>query len=329
MESSSRYIPKTFKKRVFRGSSLSYAEPNVIEIDPPSAHQSTKTKARSTQKEVEIINLDIDEDCNNVVFLGGNINAESNKKMKGIMGISLGSSSASKLDAKKAESNNKGKEVLDSSKSFDIKSTSIFDLDDYVSDDVDDLTLQAYFDNIDLPAGIKDSSYTLTNNSNNLSNNNNTQVVVNSPSPSSSTLAESSSSKAKTPVNDDALEKYQRFKKFDTVMDHSDHHYAMTQASLCYCLYHCYISHYSYTCHLFQPHQKCAKSIQEEWRILENDLPDTIFVRVYESRMDLLRVVIIGAEGTPYHDGLFFFDVCFPSTYPDTPPVIIHLNLSL
>lgn len=37
--------------------------------------------------------------------------------------------------------------------------------------------------------------------------------------------------------------------------------------------------------------------------------------------MDLLRAVIIGAEGTPYHDGLFFFDIQFPDTYPSVPPV--------
>lgn len=46
-----------------------------------------------------------------------------------------------------------------------------------------------------------------------------------------------------------------------------------------------------------------------------------IFVRAYESRMDLLRAVIIGAQGTPYHDGLFFFDIFFPDTYPSVPPV--------
>ena len=46
-----------------------------------------------------------------------------------------------------------------------------------------------------------------------------------------------------------------------------------------------------------------------------------IFVRAYESRMDLLRAVIIGADGTPYHDGLFFFDIFFPDTYPSVPPV--------
>jgi ubiquitin-conjugating enzyme E2 O len=50
-------------------------------------------------------------------------------------------------------------------------------------------------------------------------------------------------------------------------------------------------------------------------------LTETIFVRVYETRMDILRAVIIGAEGTPYHDGLFFFDISFPSGYPNVPPV--------
>ncbi|GKE22553.1 ubiquitin-conjugating enzyme/RWD-like protein, partial [Tanacetum coccineum] len=46
----------------------------------------------------------------------------------------------------------------------------------------------------------------------------------------------------------------------------------------------------------------------------------TIFARVYESRMDLLRAAIIGPKGTPYHDGLFFFDVYFPRSYPKSPP---------
>jgi hypothetical protein len=34
--------------------------------------------------------------------------------------------------------------------------------------------------------------------------------------------------------------------------------------------------------------------------------------------MDLLSAVIIGAERTPYYDGLFFFDLYFPS--PIFPP---------
>lgn len=54
---------------------------------------------------------------------------------------------------------------------------------------------------------------------------------------------------------------------------------------------------------------------------------DTIYVRVYEARMDLLRAVIIGPQGTPYHDGLFVFDVLFPQNYPDVPPVCIGVFL--
>ena len=55
-------------------------------------------------------------------------------------------------------------------------------------------------------------------------------------------------------------------------------------------------------------------------------LSDTIYVRVYETRMDLLRALIVGPAGTPYHDGLFVFDVLFPPTYPDIPPVCARVN---
>ncbi|KAK4255800.1 hypothetical protein QN277_008749 [Acacia crassicarpa] len=103
---------------------------------------------------------------------------------------------------------------------------------------------------------------------------------------------------------DEILRKFQQFKQFDTVEDTSDHYYNRKSYSL-------------------KQHSKAwSKKIQEEWRILEKDLPDTIFVRVYESRMDILRAVIIGAEGTPYHDGLYFFDVFFPTGYPNVPPEV-------
>ncbi|GJS86119.1 ubiquitin-conjugating enzyme 25 [Tanacetum coccineum] len=71
--------------------------------------------------------------------------------------------------------------------------------------------------------------------------------------------------------------------------------------------------------HPRQPTTKWSKKIQKEWKILQKDLPDTIYVRVYESRMDLLRAVIVGVKETPYHDGLFFFDIHFPKKYPDKP----------
>ncbi|GAB4846247.1 ubiquitin-conjugating enzyme [Ancistrocladus abbreviatus] len=113
------------------------------------------------------------------------------------------------------------------------------------------------------------------------------------------------------------LKKFEHFKKFDTVLDHSDHRYAKIKESS------------------MKPSKSWVKKIQEEWKILERDLPDTIFVRAYETRMDLLRAVIVGAEGTPYHDGIFFFDVYFPYSYPSVPPLVYYhsgglmLNLNL
>ncbi|XBI98163.1 hypothetical protein VPH35_018419 [Triticum aestivum] len=71
--------------------------------------------------------------------------------------------------------------------------------------------------------------------------------------------------------------------------------------------------------------KRWVKAVQKEWKILENNnLPDTIYMRVFEDRMDLLRAVIVGASGTPYHDGLFFFDLHLPPSYPDVPPMVYY-----
>lgn len=43
--------------------------------------------------------------------------------------------------------------------------------------------------------------------------------------------------------------------------------------------------------------------------------------------MDLLRAAIIGPSGTPYHDGLFFFDILLPPQYPHEPPVSFCTSL--
>ncbi|WOK94673.1 putative ubiquitin-conjugating enzyme E2 23 [Canna indica] len=66
--------------------------------------------------------------------------------------------------------------------------------------------------------------------------------------------------------------------------------------------------------------RKWVKKVQQEWSILEKNLPDAIYVRVFEDRMDLIRAVIVGACGTPYQDGLFFFDFHLPPEYPQVPP---------
>ncbi|CAA0834863.1 Probable ubiquitin-conjugating enzyme E2 25 [Striga hermonthica] len=61
-----------------------------------------------------------------------------------------------------------------------------------------------------------------------------------------------------------------------------------------------------------------------EWKILQSSLPESIHVHTYETRIDLLRAVIIGPQGTPYHDGLFFFDISLPAHYPVGPPSVYY-----
>ncbi|MFS8024241.1 putative ubiquitin-conjugating enzyme E2, ubiquitin-conjugating enzyme/RWD [Helianthus anomalus] len=191
------------------------------------------------------------------------------------------------------------------------------------------LSMQAQFDNVDLPPGVE-ASFSW------LSDPQPAQPVTsakpidppveihdheipNIPFCTSNDVASSSSSVLPNVIStsgaenedktkDEVKQKFENFKSFDIVDDFSDHHFnnAGFQGQ--------------------QPPKAWTKKIQDEWKILEKDLPDTIFVRVYESRMDLLRAVIVGPAGTPYHDGLFVFDVHFPPTYPDTPPMVYYYS---
>ncbi|GFF34965.1 hypothetical protein IFM58399_04051 [Aspergillus lentulus] len=60
--------------------------------------------------------------------------------------------------------------------------------------------------------------------------------------------------------------------------------------------------------------------IRKEYEILETSLPPGIYVRSWESRIDLLRVLIIGPQGTPYEYAPFVIDFQFPEDYPNKPP---------
>jgi ubiquitin-conjugating enzyme E2 O len=64
-----------------------------------------------------------------------------------------------------------------------------------------------------------------------------------------------------------------------------------------------------------------SRRIAREHRILSSSLPEGIFVRTWESRLDILRVLIVGPLNTPYELAPFLFDFHFPSTFPTTPPV--------
>ncbi|KAK3034626.1 hypothetical protein RJ639_033581 [Escallonia herrerae] len=75
-----------------------------------------------------------------------------------------------------------------------------------------------------------------------------------------------------------------------------------------------------------------GRRIQQEWDLLETQLPEspkTILVRAYETRIDLMRAVLIGPQGTPYSNGLFFFDIFFPKNYPACPPKLYYHSYDL
>ncbi|CAL5092929.1 unnamed protein product [Urochloa decumbens] len=122
---------------------------------------------------------------------------------------------------------------------------------------------------------------------------------------------EASTMKGKAEADATSDDKSFSFSRFDVVQSPLDHHYldSMERGT--------------------GGGRKWAKRVQKEWKILENNLPDAIYVRAYEDRMDLLRAVMVGASGTPYHDGLFFFDLQLPPSYPAAPPLVNYRSFGL
>ena len=66
--------------------------------------------------------------------------------------------------------------------------------------------------------------------------------------------------------------------------------------------------------------------VPQEMSSLGSSLPcnlsSSVFVRVDEDRMDLMKALIIGPEDTPYSGGCFSFDIYFPPGYPSEPPKV-------
>ena len=62
------------------------------------------------------------------------------------------------------------------------------------------------------------------------------------------------------------------------------------------------------------------RRVTKEHKIMQSSLPDGIFVRTWESRLDLLRVLIVGPLGTPYEFAPFVVDLHFGSTFPTFSP---------
>jgi len=62
------------------------------------------------------------------------------------------------------------------------------------------------------------------------------------------------------------------------------------------------------------------RRIQKEHKILRSSLPDGVYVRTWESSLDLIRVLMLGPLGTPYEHAPFLFDLHLDSSFPFEPP---------
>ncbi|KAK1276413.1 putative ubiquitin-conjugating enzyme E2 25 [Acorus gramineus] len=141
--------------------------------------------------------------------------------------------------------------------------------------------------------------------------------------------------KLKDPMvsEDEINKKLKEFKKFDAVQDCSDHHYKERKHGILDTLFRKFkkidVGRSSEAKVVTTISTDWSKKIHKEWQILQKNLPDSIYVRVYEDRMELMRAAIVGQPGTPYHDGLFFFDIHFPQEYPKQPPNVHYHSRGL
>jgi len=82
--------------------------------------------------------------------------------------------------------------------------------------------------------------------------------------------------------------------------------------------------HHFFSTDAVETDNKYLKVVKKEISILQQSLPQGIFVKAFESRFDLFSAMIQGPENTPYEGGLFFFDIKLPSDYPQSPPKFFY-----
>ncbi|KAN0131396.1 hypothetical protein V8E53_010773 [Lactarius tabidus] len=75
---------------------------------------------------------------------------------------------------------------------------------------------------------------------------------------------------------------------------------------------------------------KRSLAIAKELAVLTTNLPvawdSSIFLRVDETRVDIIKALIIGPEGTPYQNGCFLFDIFLGHNYNQLPPSVKYMT---
>ncbi|TFL06053.1 hypothetical protein BDV98DRAFT_499797 [Pterulicium gracile] len=75
---------------------------------------------------------------------------------------------------------------------------------------------------------------------------------------------------------------------------------------------------------------KRSLAISKELAVLTTNLPvawnSSIFLRVDESRVDIIKAMIVGPEGTPYQNGCYLFDIFLGPSYNQSPPSVKYMT---
>ncbi|KAG6814198.1 hypothetical protein H0H92_000875 [Tricholoma furcatifolium] len=75
---------------------------------------------------------------------------------------------------------------------------------------------------------------------------------------------------------------------------------------------------------------KRSLAIAKELAILSTNLPiawdSSIFLRVDETRVDVIKALITGPEGTPYYNGCYLFDIFLGPSYNQSPPSVKYMT---
>ncbi|KAM3305532.1 putative ubiquitin-conjugating enzyme E2 26 [Capsicum chacoense] len=261
--------------------------------------------------------------------------------------LDSGNNNSSNLELTFHEDQNdedKGMDNCDDVSNYDDDDYLFYENDD--DDECDYLSMQAQFDNADLTTSVEEtvswlnepassskassqvsfSSHLASGQTSTPINSEHVSSNFRQVPSSSSTLMSgwSNSSGKKKAIEDELMKKYQSFKHLDVVEYFSDNHYTNLG---------------------FQGQQQLAHVISvvlEKICVVSREihckltlksyslsLSDIIYVRVCEAKKDLLRAVIIEPQGTPYHDGLFVFDVLFAQNYPNVPTMVYYYSGSL
>jgi len=75
---------------------------------------------------------------------------------------------------------------------------------------------------------------------------------------------------------------------------------------------------------------KRSLAIAKELAVLTTNLPvawnSSVFLRVDESRVDVIKALITGPEGTPYYNGCYLFDIFLGPSYNQSPPSVKYMT---